>query len=140
MMSPTPEQAAEVLRASTATREHLAAQGRWPRRHLLVHAVAAVLVFAALGLGGETGIALGLTGWLLLIAVTTIRSARQSVTERGGKARIRMGFLAWGVLYVAGLTIGDAQFPNNPWFWLPAALIVGSPLALAAWRHPQDHT
>ncbi len=132
MDPPTPSEARRLLAEAARAQDRLGSRGGWIRRYLLVFAAAALVVFPLIGLGGTTGSAVAVGGWLALVSLMSWWASRQTATERGGSRRNLAGFVVWGALYGLGLLLGFELFPGEPLYWLPAAVVVAAPLALAA--------
>ncbi len=132
--APTPEEAHWALVEAGAARELLAARGRWPQRYLLAYASGAAITFIAVGLGGPIGIVVTAAVWPISVVVMQRASHKRPVTELGGRRAITVGAAVWAALYICGLLLGYFAFRGNPWYWIPASLVVAGPFALPLFR------
>ncbi len=131
---PTPEEAHWALVEAGAARELLAARGRWPQRYLLAYALGAAITFTAVGLGGPIGVIIAAAVWPISVVVMQRASRTRSVTKYGGRRAITLGATAWAALYICGLLLGYLAFRGNPWYWIPASLIVAAPFTFPLLR------
>lgn len=134
---PTPEQARALLRSSAAATAAVRDLGG--NRHaqwLACHAVSSFFYFTARGIADSTSdiyLVSSVFGLMTLVLfVTLLLGLRMSKAGMG--RRWAWALATWGVLYMAGMLIGGSMFPADPWFWLPAGVVVALPLALGAWR------
>lgn len=132
MDAPTRGEVEAALANARTARTSLAAGGLWLRRYLLVFAAATVPLVLLIGLDGQRGGTIGMTLWIMVIAVMSWWAAQQRVTLRGHKRRTILAFGGWGVLYGATLLLGKYQFADDPAFWVPAAVVTAVPLVLVA--------
>lgn len=132
MQAPTSTEAGRMVDQANHAQDALASRGRWIRTYLLVFAGAALVVFPLIGLGGSAGAIAATSGWIVLVALMSWWASRQPTVERGGGRRNVAGFITWGILYGVGLVVGMSFFRGEPAYWLPVAVVVAAPLAVAA--------
>ena len=136
--APTPEEAHWSLVEAAAAREMLAARGRWPQRYLAVYAFGAAITFIAVGLGGAVGIGIVAVAWPITVIVMQRSSRTRAVTVFGGRRAIAIGTIAWAALYICGLLLGYFAFRGDPWYWIPASLVVALPFILLLVRRKKS--
>lgn len=99
--------------------------------------------FAVCGAGfAMTPLLLGLThlGPAVLPAIfipmglVGIWASRQPAFLAGSGRRVALCFIGSGLLYTVALVVGINRFKGEPGYWIPAAILVGAPLMIGAWR------
>lgn len=136
MAMPTHDQAEKALADAQDSRTRLAAGQDWLRAYLLVFAAGSVGIVLIFGLGGRTGVIVGMTLWISLITVMSWWGAKHSVVLRGHKRRSRWAFGAWAVLYGMSIFVGTILFAGEPAFWIPAAALSAVPFVVGAFWPP----
>ena len=74
------------------------------------------------------------TLWGGLIVVMLIWAHRQRAIASGLGRRVPFYFIASRLLYTVALVVGITRFKGEPAYWIPAAIIVGAPMIVGAWR------
>ena len=121
-----------ALLDATAARERLAGRTRWMRPFYLVMAAGTVAVALVAGLA-DLALTVTVTGaFVALVLVLCIWVLRQGVVRRGTTRLHTTTMIAWSILYGAALQVGVNAFPGVVGYWVPAALVVASPCAVAA--------
>lgn len=139
-MIPSPNDARTALVRAGAARQLLASRGRWPIAYLLVYALGSSATIIALGLGGHGGIIVAGFLWPCLIVIMQRIAHLRPVTQRGGRRLVDRAILIWGVVYVAGVTVGEYVFPHNSWYWILFGFSATIPFLISAHRGRTAHT
>jgi hypothetical protein len=131
-LSPSQAQA-DLARADESARR-IGTRARWMSVYLAVFAAGFGLLTLVLGLVGPKAMIVVMPLWGVLIVVMVVWSQRQLATRRGIGRRIAGYWIGASALYVAALFIGLPDLEGRPAYWIPAALTVAAPLAVAAVR------
>lgn len=134
----TNEQAAAELARAGQVGERVRSRARWMSIYLGVFAIGFGVVTLILGLVAPLWLRMTIFGvlWPGLIGGMVWWAHQQPAVPRGGWCR--QGGWGWAgtvVLYGAALLIGTTPgLLGRVEYWVPAAVLVTTPLALAAWR------
>lgn len=139
MQLPSGADAETALADARSASTWLAAGRDWLRRYLLAFAAGSFVVVLLFGLGGRTGIIVGLTLWILLISGMSWWGNNQRVVLRGHKRRSLWAFATWGVLYGVAILVGILVFRDEALFWVPAAALSSIPLVVGALWPPSPN-
>jgi hypothetical protein len=124
---------ADLARADESARR-IGTRARWMSVYLAVFAVGFGGLTHVLGLAGPKSMIVVMPLWAILIVVMVTWSRRQLATRRGVGRRIAGYWVTTSVLYGAALFLGLPHLQGRAAYWIPAALTVAAPLAVAAVR------
>ncbi len=133
----TNEQAAAELTRAGQVGERVRSRARWmSTTYLGVFAVGFGVVTLILGLVAPLWLRMTVFGvlWACLVVGMVWWARQQPAVPRAWCWRGAWGWAGTVVLYGAALLIGTPGLLGRVEYWLPAAVLVATPLALAAWR------
>ena len=125
--------AADLARAGAAT-SRVRDESRWAVRHFAVFAVGWAVLTLVLGLVFPLWLRLTVAGvlWIPLVTGMVTWAHRRRASSRGMVRRNAWAFGTAGVLYIAAVVVGTPGQLGNVAYWVPAAVVVAVPLAVAA--------
>lgn len=125
--------AADLARAATAT-DRVRDESRWAVRYFAVFAVGWPVLLLVLGLVFPLWLRMTIAGvlWIPLVTGMVVWANRHRAYSRGMLRRNAWAFGTAGVLYTAALFVGTPAQLGNAAYWVPAAVVVDLPLAVAA--------
>ena len=125
--------AADLARAATAT-DRIRDESRWAVRYFAVFAVGWPALVLVLGLVSPLWLRLTIAGvlWIPLVTGMVVWARRRRASSRGMAWRHSAAFGVTGALYVAALFVGTPAQLGNAAYWIPAAVVVGLPMVVAA--------
>lgn len=124
--------ASSSLLGASAARDRLAGRARWTRRYFSLFALASLVMVPTIGLGGKAAVLPATLAWGVVVLLMVLWAQRQGVVGRSSWRLHGFAWGAWGLLWAVTVTVGTNLYPYRPVFWLPAALVVSAPLAVAA--------
>ena len=132
----TPSDARSAIGAAESAAARTRRSARWVAKYIGVFGAGFAAMTLLLGLTRlSTNIPAVLpTLWGGLIVVMLIWAHRQRAIASGLGRRIPFYFIASGLLYTVALVVGITRFKGEPAYWIPAAIIVGAPMIVGAWR------
>ncbi len=124
---------ADLARADLAT-ARVRREARWAVRYLAVFAVGFAVLTLVLGMVFPLWLRLTVAGalWIPLVTGTVLWAKRRRASSRGVGTRLGWAFGLTGALYTAAVVVGTPAQLGNTAYWLPAALVVALPMAVAA--------
>lgn len=135
-MDLTRDQAASALADAERSAARVHVETRWFVRYLAVFAAGFGVLTLVLGLVDPLWLRLTISGvlWIPLVIGMAWWAFHQRATASGVGRRALPGWVGSGVLYAVALFVGTPGQLGNPAYWVPAAVVVALPLAIAAWR------
>jgi hypothetical protein len=132
----TNEQAAADLARAEQANERVRSRARWMSAYLGVFAVGFGALTLILGLVTPLWLRMTISSvlWAPLVVGMVWWTRQQPAAPRDWCRRGGWGWAGTGVLYGAALWIGTPGLLGRVEYWVPAAVLVTIPLALAAWR------
>lgn len=132
----TSEQAAAELARADRMAGRVQDRSRWMATYLGVFAAGFGAVTLIVGLVAPLWLRMTIFGvlWTCLVVGMVIWSRLQPAVPRAQCRRGAWGWVGTAVLYAAAVWIGTPGLFGQVVFWLPAAVLVATPLAVAAWR------
>jgi hypothetical protein len=132
----TSSDAHAALRAAESAAARTRRSARWMATYTVVFGAGFAAMTLLLGLTNldNTSPAVLPTMWSILIAVMLIWARRQRAALTRTGRRILPYWMASGLLYGAALIVGVNRFHGEPGYWIPAAIVVGMPMFVGAWR------
>ncbi|PDP85339.1 hypothetical protein CQJ94_22805 [Glycomyces fuscus] len=127
------DEALDALEQAEAVGTRARSRGRWYTVYAAVFGVATLALVLVLGLFPSPPVIIASTvGFGVVTAAMTAFAVRQPVHPRGHAALHLWTMGVWGVLYTTTLFVGMYAFPQDPAWWVPAALAcAAAPLAAA---------
>jgi hypothetical protein len=72
--------------------------------------------------------------WGAFMLVMGLWASRQPAVRAGGGRRALPYWIGSGFFYAVALVVGVNRFQGESGYWIPAAVLVGAPLIVGAWR------
>lgn len=135
----TPLQAREALHRAAAASEKVASSSRWTSTYLAVFALAFAAATMIIGLVQPPSLGMLIFGalWVMITLVMVRWANQQRVTRQGSCRRLPPYWLISGGVFAVVLFTGLAYWPGQVLYWIPAAVLVGVPMAIGAVRERQ---
>lgn len=132
----TREQAAAELDRAERAAALVRRQSRWMARYLGVFAAGFGALTLILGLVEPLWLRMTVSGvlWAGLVLGMVLWANRRPATARGAGHRGLWGWIGTCALYGVALFVGTPGHLGEVAFWVPAAVVVAIPLAIAAWQ------
>ncbi|MCU1437541.1 MAG: hypothetical protein JWP66_628 [Naasia sp.] len=93
------------------------------------------VTFAGIGAArGEAGILAVALVMAAAVGVLSVALMRGRAVSVGFRRRFLPALLAWGASFGVLLSVGLIMLRGELLYWIPAGIVVGLPLAVAAWR------
>jgi hypothetical protein len=132
----TTEQAKADLARADDVAGRVRRHARWMWLYLAVFAAGFGGITLILGLVQPLWLRMTIFGvlWPYLVVGMVVWSRQQPAASRDGRRRALWAWVATPVLYSAAVWVGTPSQLGRVAYWLPAAVVVAVPLAVAAWR------
>jgi len=132
----SPDAARAALVAATHSAAQVRTRAQWMSTYLAVFAGGFAGVTLLLGLTRPTWLRMSLFGlvWPLLIVSMEMWAARRPAHLRTTRRRVVKYWIGTGALYGAALVVGTPAFLGRAGYWIPAAVLVATPLLIGSWR------
>jgi hypothetical protein len=124
--------AKQALDTADSMASKVRGQGRWHPKAMLGLGVLEAAIVLAGGLFPNAGLLLMPGALLPLFAYVIYTATRPVVARRQRYFYPILGALVAVVIAIAG-PLGQVNFPQNPAWWVPAAVLSAIPFVLAAW-------
>lgn len=132
----TREQAVAGLAQAQTISRCVEGRSRWIAVYLAVFGAGYGVVTLILGLVTPLWLRMAIFGvlWACLVVGMVFWAHLQPAVPRYRRRRGAWGWAGTAVLYAAAIGIGTPGLMGQVAYWLPAAVLVATPLLLAAWR------
>ena len=132
----TSSKAQVALRAAESAAARMRRPARWLTTYTAVFGMGFVAMTLLLGLSDLNRNVPGVLPamWGVLMVAMMIWARRQRASVAGIGRRVAPYWIVSGLLYLAALVVGVNRFHGEPSYWIPAAVVVGAPLIVGAWR------
>lgn len=135
MSDMTPDAARDALANAARTSDRLRARARWASTSMAVTGVGIGLLTLAVGLVRHDGLALAVfAAWGLLVAATAWWVRRRTAHLPGTPERTSRWWGASFALYAVAIACGVSRPEGDVTFWVPAAVVVATPMLVGAVR------
>lgn len=72
------------------------------------------------------------------VMMVGVWASRQPAVMANTGRRLAPYWVGTGLLYAVALAVGINRFKGEPGYWVPAAILVGAPLIIGAWRESRE--
>lgn len=128
----SPARAAAALAGIEQSTAAVRAHGRWVVRFLLGYATATVFFVPATGLARGAWSLVVALAWAAFLLALLFSVRKHQILRRGFRRLYLTTMAVWTTLWITAAVVGAAAFPGRLAYWLPAGLLVATPLLVAA--------
>jgi hypothetical protein len=132
----SPLEAQAALRAADSAATRTRHRARWGATSLAVFGVGWAAMTLALGLTDlmlKRPFVLPAIGSAFMLLMGVWASRQPAVLAESGRRALPC-WIGSGLFYTVALAVGVNRFKGEPGYWIPAAVLVGAPLIIGAWR------
>jgi len=132
----SPDAARAALVAATHSAAQVRTRAQWMSTYLAAFAGGFAGVTLLLGLMRPVWLRMILFGlaWPLLIVSMQMWAARRPAHLHATRRRVAKYWIGTGALYGAVLVVGTPALLGRALYWIPAAVLVATPLLIGSWR------
>ena len=119
-------QAEALLRQAEDTTTQARQAGKWFARYLAIFGIASIpLSLLVAWSHGRPSVAIPIMlGWVVLVAVAAIWSARQRGALMATKKISAVAFVAWGIAWGITVSLGASFFADSLLWWLAGGVVM----------------